>query len=732
MPTGPQPTQMPTETHWKPSLPDNPQAPSKKWLWWAVGGIVVLGLVGSGYLAYSRGYIRLPFLSPQNEGLFEKMIESISDIKSAQYSLRVNLTAEQRQGNTQPLFTKQDTNINGSLFGDETGGFAAGLLSLYDPDTILKSIPADIKFDGGVTFSFEADKNLDQSDALLKLDGTYSGSDSSVAVDLEARKIGKNVYGVINKFPSFFFIDVSALKGKWVAITPEDDTGIISETTFEQTDTKQAVEKLKSGLRTALQKGVFTVERQLTAETVAGVRSERYRIVFHSEKLSEVYQALISERQSKGEDTKQLQGVLDNLKKRETADLLKRMADSSVFDIWVDRTNGILRQAQWTLIVVPPDEIEKLKGKQFRSVLKLTLEHVNEKVKIEKPDSTIPYDEAARLLSGMTKEEQLAQKQISRIGTLQQVLKAYIKATRTSPDSLDQLTPKMRELNDACKQRAEQRKVNANANKNASSTNGDPAYNYETDYNCYLYGSYEKKTVNVTDTYTGKSFSYTKDGDDFRVTYELRIADSQQLSYYKETYADGTNTMNSKDVSLEQKPKYEDVPIINLNTNANPNPAASSWIDSDHDGISDKDELDLYHTDPNKRDTDGDSFSDQTEVWSGFNPNGTGRASPEELQAWELHRKQSGEPVVYDMVALSVNGSVTVTWKTDIPADGIVNFGTTTAYGSYVNHTTFVTDHRLQFSTARDSELHYAIRACSQTKPDACTNVQDTTINVQK
>lgn len=42
--------------------------------------------------------------------------------------------------------------------------------------------------------------------------------------------------------------------------------------------------------------------------------------------------------------------------------------------------------------------------------------------------------------------------------------------------------------------------------------------------------------------------------------------------------------------------------------------------DSDHDGLSDKKEIDIYKTDPSKWDTDGDGYGDGDEVWNGYSP----------------------------------------------------------------------------------------------------------------
>lgn len=46
-------------------------------------------------------------------------------------------------------------------------------------------------------------------------------------------------------------------------------------------------------------------------------------------------------------------------------------------------------------------------------------------------------------------------------------------------------------------------------------------------------------------------------------------------------------------------------------------------IDSDADGLSDTDEVNIWKTNPAKADTDGDSYSDGVEVKAGYNPLGT-------------------------------------------------------------------------------------------------------------
>lgn len=52
------------------------------------------------------------------------------------------------------------------------------------------------------------------------------------------------------------------------------------------------------------------------------------------------------------------------------------------------------------------------------------------------------------------------------------------------------------------------------------------------------------------------------------------------------------------------------------------NPEAA---DTDSDGLTDREEVQIYHTNPTNPDTDGDSFLDGQEVKGGYNPNGPGK-----------------------------------------------------------------------------------------------------------
>ena len=47
---------------------------------------------------------------------------------------------------------------------------------------------------------------------------------------------------------------------------------------------------------------------------------------------------------------------------------------------------------------------------------------------------------------------------------------------------------------------------------------------------------------------------------------------------------------------------------------------AEARLDSDNDGVADEDEINIYHTDPFKADTDGDGYNDWLELNNGYSP----------------------------------------------------------------------------------------------------------------
>ena len=103
-------------------------------------------------------------------------------------------------------------------------------------------------------------------------------------------------------------------------------------------------------------------------------------------------------------------------------------------------------------------------------------------------------------------------------------------------------------------------------------------------------------------------------------------SDNDGLTDYEEVVEYNTNPLNSDtdgDSYLdgaEVEAGYDPL----TKPGSEPSEEELKSMDSDDDGLSDYDEINIYKTDPNNPDTDGDGYSDGEEVNNGYNPNGDG------------------------------------------------------------------------------------------------------------
>lgn len=749
-------------------ISDHAPRQSRRWLWLTIILVLLIGIGTGGYFAWSRGFLSLPFITPTSAKVVDKMINSLSGIENAQYSLRFKLSPEPRTPGAQPLTavsgdvalissarqyvlgatfyadrhegsyppcpdgatscdpaaimelkefftdgtppdlpagydplvyrlvaangnpagsfelafslkvgtagyaagpctatpyvgegggsgifqctnTKSSTNAdrNTNSFQVEPVGGQIGLggVSSVFPgglelNSFYQSLPADLSVEAGVTLNLQTDRSLKEADGSIRIDGTYTGGDASAAFDLEARKVKENFYALVSKFPSLFFFDLSGIKGKWIKLSPGDSSWYPSAHDLEETDLRGSLADLQRVLRAIFEHDFLTVDAQLAPETIQGVRSEHYRIQANLDRLSDVYRALIEDQRNRGESVIALEADLQKLESPEVRHILDRIRDNTTFEVWIDRTNGYLRQLRWSLRIVPPESVEKLKDKQFVATTTLTLDKINEPTNVEIPSQTIDLDEATRLVTGITKEEQEFDKQRARVNKVRGAL-TYAKtgfnglvqpATNAYPERLSDLVSAATDAKATC----EARRTNANDNANRS---------YQS---CDWFDSYIPRENDLIDLYTGQLFGYERNGDGYRLTYTMRIPTDRVRNYGTDEFAEGTNTATPNDLSLEKtsvseqyrldhpptnsslnvnlnRPVVNTNSSINLNLNTNTN-TRTLLLDADGDGLSDTYEG-VMGTDPKKTDTDGDGYDDGTEIQSGYDPRGPGRQS---------------------------------------------------------------------------------------------------------
>lgn len=149
--------------------------------------------------------------------------------------------------------------------------------------------------------------------------------------------------------------------------------------------------------------------------------------------------------------------------------------------------------------------------------------------------------------------------------------------------------------------------------------------------------------------------------------------------------------------------------------------------DTDKDTLSDGDEYIAYQTSPLAVDTDGDGVRDNIEVKRKSNPLGPGDATSDQLARWS-RLKNTTDPAISDLNVTFGNGTATVSWTTDLSADGIVNWGTTSKYGSHKSDFAFTKSHAITFPVTPGTVYHYAVRTCSVGPNPKCTTTPDLTL----
>ncbi len=593
--------------------------------------VVIIGsLLGGVYWAYSRGYIAIPFLSPNSDQLIEKFINSFSKIENAKYRLEFKALAGERNSKYYTIFETEEDKEKVEDAADILGAYG-----LNDVDSVFRIFPGDLDLTLGTTVYLETDAEPKNADFQWQLDGNYSGGDMTVEGDMEIRKIDDSFYGIVRKFPGVFFIDVSGIKGKWIEVTPEDNVGQTIDSAYSNVKKDEIINKITDLLQATFDSEFFKLSDQKNSEIITGVKSEHYTVAINPEALPDTYRALIDRIKDRGEDATSVEQSFDNFQKdQKNMAMLKKMVDNMNVEIWIDRTNGFVRQAKMEFFLVPPDTVESLKNKQLNLSFLVALDKINEKVKLDRPSPTIDYYEAERLLTGKSEAAQKFDRQRNLINDIRTALSNYLNGHDEFPESLPILKDSMAGLKEACEKEFEPDSNNNNLGFGLGYTH------------CYDY----KDTLTIIDIFTDQEFGYKRENDDYRLTYRMVIPEDTN-SYYSSQYTDGENTATKDDLSLETEdvPVYRPIDDLNVNSNANTNTDLNSSVntnqnansntnsslcdtcdtnqsnqdDKDGDGIKDIDEI-YYETDPNERDTDGDGYDDLTEINNGYNPNGSG------------------------------------------------------------------------------------------------------------
>ncbi len=478
----------------------------------------------------------------------------------------------------------------------------------------LSYIPANFKFDGTLSGASEKvdEKNFD---GRMQIMADVDFDDLVLSIDAEFRKVGEDVYVVINKFPSIFY-DIANVKGKWIKFTPEElsDYGYGFYTGFFGSSANEAAEEIKEQreksseeikmfLRIADEEKALESNGNPTRDEIDGKTAYKYELKFNKEALPQFYTKLTSELATKFGDKASIkfdQATLDYLKSPEFSAAFDYFRKNTTLYLWA-REDGIPIQAQYSIRVVPSQGARgqnRNLDNQIRLTLTLSLNKINESNPTEVPPGAMSLEEFTMIMSGQTKKEYQFDKQIRNIRIVQDALEGYKRIAGVYPKSLEELKISPADL----------------LATNPKLTEDDFSYSYyKNDTQPIL------KTIPV-DSNTSAPFVYRLDGKDYKLEYSIILPEykagtnptliySNGYDYTKKVNTitlqavSGKNTATSKVISLEAE--------------------AQSKIDADKDGLPNA--LETYMgTSVSKKDTDGDTYSDADELRNRTNPLGPG------------------------------------------------------------------------------------------------------------
>ncbi len=477
-----------------------------------------------------------------------------------------------------------------------------------DGDELAEYIPSDFSFSinaSGLTL-----KDKEATDFEFQLGGQVNAGDLIAAVEGELRKIGDNFYGKINKIPSLYF-DISELKQKWVEITKEDIVSTNSYSSFPrdfleegQDKSKQITRQLFDVLKLALEQGVVKIDYDLDNQMIGEKEFYVYKINIQKDKFYEFYQQATDKLKESYNDKAiwKKDAEQDEFFQSEKFTRLMTYLDANAeFLVSVNKTTGFLEIFDYKLKLIPGGE-GKLGEKQLAMDFQIKMSDINMDLKVEKPSEFMTFEDAAILMSGMSKEEYRFNKQSGNISSLRSALGAYYSYTGTYPDNLEILTKKRSEVTP---------KMSLN-NEDCLEFDCYDQYSYMNNSEYYLNRPFISHIPK--DIFTKQEFSYTKATDDYTLTYSMTIPTREQLlgdtSFGRTSVNDlmgvveGNNTANKKIISIEA--------------------VESLKIDSDGDELPDMVE-NYYGSAVNNVDSDDDGFYDGDEVKKGYDPMGPGK-----------------------------------------------------------------------------------------------------------
>ncbi|MFA6272261.1 MAG: hypothetical protein WC693_04110 [Patescibacteria group bacterium] len=377
----------------------NPMPKNKLMIFIAVGIAVFVIAIGGVVYANYEGYLDISFLPSKKDKIVSEMMDAMQTVKKAKYNVSITTTAEPWDGLHQPIGEINNSNLT------------------VDQD-MINSVFSNAQLQLSVESYFDLDtmsKDLKAMNGYVKLNGVYGQGNNQMALGLELRKVGEDVYGMLSDYPALiatFVPQISELKNKWIKVSGDDEYGKYLDMAYQSQDTFDEM-YTTDNYSFAFDTGFMKLGKKLPSEVLDGQAKMHYQVVMDMDNFEPMYAQLMAK-------TYKLQNVLsedqfanlnlnslDDLTEMDlgepiTPDMIKAMEtmiDNLDIEIWVGEDDNVLRKIKATMFTVLPESQRTAEFGQTKFELSMNLSNINQAMEITAPESAMTITEVVGMFT---------------------------------------------------------------------------------------------------------------------------------------------------------------------------------------------------------------------------------------------------------------------------------------------------------------------------------------------
>lgn len=567
--------------HLPPSAPRQPGRGRKVVLVVIAVIVVLLGatvaLARFGMLPFD-----VPFIASARTELLTKMLESANQLGDSSFKNTIAITAKPRSDLPTPLSLEEYSKaLSGTA--NETSTF-----SQDDAQQFLQFLPASVAMSLSLNGTSQAPE-ADPRNSEFELTGAYATDEVDYGLTLLGRQVDGTLYLNLQRLSlgdllAPFGLDTSTIVNQWFKVETEAlqsfgaSFGLSPENLSEKNQQAQLVEQLTTALPIIDQQRFINIKK-LGREELAGASGgfDHFRFTIDWARSAEVYKA-VTEALSATHGDKALltfdQETYDRLARQEFRNLAPKIKEALLLDVWVDPQTSLPVQTEVRLYLVPNGDQAFV---EFLYELRATwtVMPLDTPPVIVTPDDALPFATLFGLLTpglDLTSSQAVA-RDAQRAADAAQLLTAltlYFDDHHSFPPSGGRVL--------TAEELSAYLPVIPTPPPSESETCSEQNNQYI--YTAFSDRYYQQVCASERETCTG-----------YTITYCL---ESEQIAGATGRYAIASGGF-----------------------------AGSLEHDGDTDGLNEFFE-EVYRTNDTKADSDGDGFSDKTEIENGFNPAGPG------------------------------------------------------------------------------------------------------------